>query len=1240
LQKQLLLFSFLLLFAFFFGPLLFFVQNFEHSTTKKKAMKRKRGAASNSLSSIMHGKYVQLSPKKQEEQEQEEEEKATKKAKLQFDDVDCISVETERIEAKQENDAIMNDIRSEANAEQIKTEEVKTEQIKTEEVKTEQIKTEEVKTEQIKAKLDFDPMQPGEIPPSAYHVDSSLTDAFRQTLPHWRLFGSELDTRSFRHRGKLQAFVKQIVYRLEKLWLFLVTPQDETVAVCVRYSPSFYVPCLEERGEFGELLQCDQYHELFWDYKHLHRIADYLLDGPLDQLWTPSYVQNLRLRDKWNSFANSDADALNNSKGYPVRGNRGGYVITDVALEYKLPADGYRGEIKRPHLKITCNSEEARQYFMRTFLAKKLPQQQDLFLPYVYQQETSLQQQFMNERRVHMFAFVELQNYTVVTDFHERATDTQRVMYEVRCNATDIHTPNHQMSDTDIMKHFRTCYLDIETINGKTRFGVPLAIRADDLIVACSVYGSTFADPGDYDRHPNYYLALGKTHSTVADLLNDLWYLLGQYDVVEDYNGMSYDFPYCLAQAYLYGKDCDFNRLSAFKGHRLFTERDYDRWLEIGSNQAARNFLIPGLIHLDILKMIKKNDLEVKGSKKLKNAAPQLLKHYKNMRGQGTEIKAADDLKKKIDLPYEMIRPTWLLDPQKLEDYNRRDSILLPQISDAQSAHLFFVLICKLTLLENDYEYLVKGQQIKLWNLIVQHVYNNGWLISRERIRQMARSEQFQCGYKGGCVLKAKKGLHYAVLIFDFESLYPSIMMSNRICYSTLITALRYLRIAILRGRPMQEIPIAPGVKPVFVQGAPAILCEILHILIRQRKKFKDERDKCKKTGDLSGYTLNEQRQKVAKVIANSGYGFAGVKLKETPEEAQESKQRHKERMLKQVAGQNAFQKMTSAQHEDREEEVAEKKRKIESYAYLPCPIIAKAVTARGREMLSRVSGLLTSKYKAEIIYGDTDSIMVQFPIAVPPGVNLQADTEQAVQIKKQFFEMGERAAADATAMFEDPVRLQVENFCLRGVWVKKKCYAFLACGGLAKPWEYKDKGLFTVRGDWCQLSRTLGDRILKGVVRDGESIERAGNLVFETVDRMRKGEVQLKEYVVSKRVGDLSKYKDARKIAQANVARKIAEREPMRKPDVGDFVDMVQIVVPPGTLKSEAAEDAEYVKQHPKECAVDVKYYFRDQMKNPISNILNALSADSGKRIMSLAEARLHGNRSLQSMWSRKEGV
>ena len=50
----------------------------------------------------------------------------------------------------------------------------------------------------------------------------------------------------------------------------------------------------------------------------------------------------------------------------------------------------------------------------------------------------------------------------------------------------------------------------------------------------------------------------------------------------------------------------------------------------------------------------------------------------------------------------------------------------------------------------------------------------------------------------------------------------------------------------------------------------------------------------------------------------------------------------------------------------------------------LPCLQISSSVTLIGRQMIEKTKKLVEEKYGAEVIYGDTDSVMVKFNLKTP----------------------------------------------------------------------------------------------------------------------------------------------------------------------------------------------------------------------------------------------------------------
>lgn len=75
-----------------------------------------------------------------------------------------------------------------------------------------------------------------------------------------------------------------------------------------------------------------------------------------------------------------------------------------------------------------------------------------------------------------------------------------------------------------------------------------------------------------------------------------------------------------------------------------------------------------------------------------------------------------------------------------------------------------------------------RGQQIKVLAQIYRSVQKDKIIIPYS-----ARKDGDEEAYEGAIVFKAIKGLHYDVSVLDFASLYPTIMISCNLCYTTIV---------------------------------------------------------------------------------------------------------------------------------------------------------------------------------------------------------------------------------------------------------------------------------------------------------------------------------------------------------------------------------------------------------------------------------------------------------------------
>jgi DNA polymerase delta subunit 1 len=132
----------------------------------------------------------------------------------------------------------------------------------------------------------------------------------------------------------------------------------------------------------------------------------------------------------------------------------------------------------------------------------------------------------------------------------------------------------------------------------------------------------------------------------------------------------------------------------------------------------------------------------------------------------------------------------------------------------------------------------------------------------------------------------------------------------------------------------------------------------------------------------------------------------------------------------------------------------------------LPCLEISGSTTAFGRQMIDHTKTLVESHYSvangyeanATVVYGDTDSVMVNFKTK---------DLAKAMQ-------MGLDAADMISKTFERPIKLEFEKVYFPFLLISKKRYAGLIWTNAEKFDKMDTKGIETVRRDNCLLVKNV----------------------------------------------------------------------------------------------------------------------------------------------------------------------
>lgn len=439
---------------------------------------------------------------------------------------------------------------------------------------------------------------------------------------------------------------------------------------------------------------------------------------------------------------------------------------------------------------------------------------------------------------------------------------------------------------------------------------------------------------------------------------------------------------------------------------------------------------------------------------------------------------------------------------------------------------------------------LSRGQQIKVISQLFRKCLELGVVIPN--LRQEGSDQE----YEGATVIEPKRGYYdVPIATLDFASLYPLIMMAHNLCYTTLVTKQTIDRLGLELDKDYVRTPNGDFfVKSSQRQG---ILPTILQELLAARKQAKGD---LKREQDPFKRDVLNGRQLALKISANSVYGFTGATV-----------------------------------------------------GKLPCLAILSLVTAFGREMIEKTKQVVMDhytikngyEYDADVIYGDTDSVMVRFG---PSDL-------------KECMRLGEEAADMVSGHFIKPIKLEFEKVYFPYLLINKKRYAGLYWTNPDK-WDKMDtKGIETVRRDNCRLVQNVITRVLEFILEE-RNVDGAKEFVKKTISDLLQNKVDLSQLVITKAY---TKTDYAAKQAHVELAERMRKRDAGLAPNLGDRVAYV-IIKTAGDKNYEKLEDPLYVLQHL--LPIDTQYYLGNQLSKPLMRIFEPIMGEKAAQLELLSGA------------------
>ena len=714
------------------------------------------------------------------------------------------------------------------------------------------------------------------------------------------------------------------------------------------------------------------------------------------------------------------------------------------------------------------------------------------------------------------------------------------------------------MTDRDLAAPYVQLFYDIETLG------------LDPLVSTCIQASLVFVRSGVRDRH---LVAVGSVapipNVTVhaceneAALLRRIRRLVVQHDpdFVVAYNGVNFDNRYLAVRAEraLDGKPVpEFWMLSRYAARPT---RLRELRLQSGGmgDNLLRYFDMPGRVTLDWFIKLKRD---------LTSEPVYTLNHFAR-KFCGAQ---KDDMDYR-DIP--KLQAGSAEDRARLGKYCVVDSELLADLDDARAMTVEILQFSAVFGVLPEWIYF-RGQQVRFVAVLLDKARTAEAVPLLLNRPDGGFFGEGNASFDGATVNEPKRGFYRTpVLVADWMSLYPSIMVAHNLCHSTHV-----LDPAHFAHPGVVEHRVGDGFVTRFVSAAThkGILPRILEELHAERKAAKRRVKEClvaaadvaqpdeARARSLALSKVFDGRQLALKVSMNSVYGATGA---------------------------------------------------TDTGKY-PDLAVSATVTFQGREAMVIKKRILPERFPGvDVVYGDTDSVMLTFDDVTDMAAAGRRGPEVAAFVTEHFAALG-----------YPQMVLEFEKAYLPYLLEGKKRYAGLkhepddAGGMVCKGVDCK--GIETERRDTMPFTKEVMRGCLDLLLQRCD--ERAALAFFQ--ERMRgfvDGKVPFDQFVMRKNLSAKVAGKTGT-IAHARVNALRAAREPGSEAAAGEQVEYVIVKGHKRDKTTQLAEDAAFARQNG--LKLNLLWYFEHTIEEPVRKLFDVFPGLNYKGVCARLRAELDGQR------------
>ncbi|XP_076611860.1 DNA polymerase zeta catalytic subunit isoform X1 [Chaetodon auriga] len=450
---------------------------------------------------------------------------------------------------------------------------------------------------------------------------------------------------------------------------------------------------------------------------------------------------------------------------------------------------------------------------------------------------------------------------------------------------------------------------------------------------------------------------------------------------------------------------------------------------------------------------------------------------------------------------------------------------------------------------------LTRGSQYRVESMMLRVAKPLNYIPVTPSVQQRAQQRAPQCL---PLVMEPESRFYSnSVIVLDFQSLYPSIIIAYNYCFSTCLghvdsqgtpdefkfgcTSLRVPPELLYQLR--NDITVSPNgiafVKSTVRKGVlPSMLEEILNTRIMVKQSMKSYKQ------DKALMKLLDARQLGLKLIANVTFGY------------------------------------TAANYSGR----------------MPSVEVGDSIVHKARETLERAIKLVndTKKWGARVVYGDTDSMFVLLKGAT----------------KEQAFKIGNEIAEAVTATNPKPVKLKFEKVYLPCVLQTKKRYVGYMYESLdQKEPVFDAKGIETVRRDGCPAVSKILERSIK-LLFETRDISQVKQFVQRQCVKVLDGRASMQDLTFAKEYRGSGSYRPGACVPALELTRRMMAYDRRLEPRVGERVPYVVVYGMPGVPLIQLVRRPMEVLQDPS-LRLNATYYITKQILPPLARMFQLIGVD-----------------------------